>query len=117
VTLGFSGFAQDVTQDFDGGFPLADQANRQNNRQGGVRVFAEVRTGATRHTVEASAFLVGRVFNTGGVVNRFDGARLGLAWRGETTVSPALSLLYGIETFEERASYANIPGSFSIRTN
>lgn len=110
VTLGFAGFAQDLQQDFDGGFPLTDQANRQNNRQGGARVFAEVRAGNTLHTLEASAFAVERVFNTGGAISRFDGARLGLAWRGETTVSPALAFLYGIETFEERATYANIPG-------
>ncbi|MFN6980058.1 MAG: TonB-dependent receptor plug domain-containing protein, partial [Gemmobacter sp.] len=114
VTLGFAGFAQDGTQDYDGfdpvTFALVDQANSQRRREAGARVFAEAQVGRTRHTVEATGYVIEREFNAAGAISTFSGSRLGIAWRAETVFTNTLTLLYGADFTEERAAYANIPG-------
>jgi vitamin B12 transporter len=114
VTLGFALFGQDGTQDYDGfdpvTFTLGDQPNSQRRRDGGARLYAEVQTGRTRHTIEATGYLIERTFDEGGAISAFSGARLGLAWRAETVLSDRLAFLYGADFTEERAVYANAPG-------
>jgi vitamin B12 transporter len=108
VTVGASAFGQTTRQAYDA-FG-ADANNVQTRAEGGGRLFAEVAAGRTLHTFEATAYVIGREFNQAGTVNRFDASRLGLAWRANTEVGPALVLLYGADFAEERAYYPNLPG-------
>ncbi|MFA5539770.1 MAG: TonB-dependent receptor [Gemmobacter sp.] len=121
VTVGGAAFAQRTRQEFDGydsSFMLADMDNVQHRREAGARLFAEIETGNSLHMVEATAYRVRRTFDEEGAISRFSGSRLGFGYRGTTDLSPALTLVYGAETMEERARYTALPGgSRSTRIN
>lgn len=113
VTLGASAFTQKTYQEYDGynaSFTLADLPNIRNQTEVGGRVFAEVETGATKHTLGLTSFHSDRRPSDENGSSRFDGKRLALSYQGESEISSAFSLIYGADWTRETASYTNLPG-------
>jgi vitamin B12 transporter len=113
VTVGASAFTQKTRQEYDGydpTFTLGDLPNVRNQTEAGGRVFAEVETGATKHTLGLTNFHSDRRPSDENGTSRFDGKRVALSYQGETEVSSALSLIYGADWTRETASYDNLPG-------
>ncbi len=113
VTLGASAFTQKTRQEYDGydaTFTLGDLNNVRNQTEAGGRVFAEVETGATKHTLGLTSFHSDRRPTDENGTSRFDGKRVALSYQGETEVSSAFSLIYGADWTRETASYDNLPG-------
>lgn len=127
LTIGASGFYQDSTVEYDGvnaSGAIADLDNIQDRREAGGRVHAAWDLGRTTHRVEASGYRITRVndeqgvFTPGRSVARYRGTRFGLSYQGETRITPDFTLLYGAETMQERARYANLSGGArSTRVN
>lgn len=113
VTVGASAFTQRTRQEYDGydaNFILGDLPNTRNQTEAGGRVFAEVETGATKHTFGLTSFHSDRRPTDENGTSRFDGKRVALSYQGETEVSSAFSLIYGADWTRETASYDNLPG-------
>ncbi len=113
VTLGASAFTQKTHQEYDGynaSFTLGDLPNIRNQTEAGGRVFAEVETGTTKHTLGLTSFHSDRRPSDENGTSRFDGKRLALSYQGESEISSAFSLIYGADWTRETASYTNLPG-------
>lgn len=113
VTVGASAFTQKTRQEYDGydaNSILGDLPNTRNQTEAGGRVFAEVETGATKHTFGLTSFHSDRRPTDENGTSRFDGKRVALSYQGETEVSSAFSLIYGADWTRETASYDNLPG-------
>lgn len=113
VTVGASAFTQKTHQEYDGynaKSMLSDLPNTRDQTEAGGRLFAEVATGATKHTFGLTSFHSDRRPSDENGNSRFDGKRLALSYQGETEVSSALSLIYGADWTRETASYDNLPG-------
>lgn len=107
LTVGGALFVQDAANDYDGF--LSDTAvNRQDRREHGVRLFAEIDAGATEHVLSVSRYRIDRTL-TQGAVSNFTGERLAFAYQGTTEASPALTLTYGLDWMEESAFSAALP--------
>jgi vitamin B12 transporter len=119
LTVGGNFFTQRTRQDYDGldaFFVFGDQDNVQTRRETGARLFAELQTGATTHVFDLSAYDVTRDLNEAGTLSSFNGRRLALGWQATTTMSDALTLVYGADTMQETGTYANLPsGSADTR--
>lgn len=116
LAVGVSAFHQRLRQDYDGGFPLGDQANVQRRTETGARVFAEWQAGRTTHVFDATRYRVARVMDEAGTISRFTGIRTGASWTATTEASDRLTFVYGAETMLERARYTALPaGSASTR--
>jgi len=118
LAVGMSAFAQDTRQEYDGyidtngdtwGDTLADQDNRMHRTEGGARVFAELTTGATEHSVSLSRYQTVRKPTDENGSSRFEGERVALSYQGVTTLSDSLSLVYGADWTRETATYDNLP--------
>lgn len=111
LAIGGAAFWQDTYQEYDGyvGFALADQDNVQDRAEAGGRLFAEYAIGNSTHLVEISRYRIARDFDQAGALSSFAGARTTLAYKGQTDLSQALTLIYGAETMLETANYANLP--------
>ncbi len=113
LTVGGNIFTQRSRFEYDGYdafFTFGDEDNSQTRQETGARVFAEVQAGATAHVFDVTAYDVSRDLNETGTFSSFSGKRLGVGWQGTTTVSDALTLVYGADTMEETGTYANLPG-------
>lgn len=118
LAVGLSGFRQETDQDYDGyidtdadgfGDTLADLPNSQSRDETGARLFAQISMGSTDHEVSVSTFDSKRSPNDENGTSTFDGERLSFAYQGTTTVSDALTLVYGGDWTRERATYDNLP--------
>lgn len=120
LSLGASLFAQETEAEYDGFndfFALVDEDNTQTRIETGARLFAELATGNTDHVFEVTGYRVSRDYDqedtfdlgTERDVSGFDGRRLTFGWQATTEVSPALQLVYGLDTINEKARYTNLP--------
>jgi vitamin B12 transporter len=112
LTVGANVFTQRTKFDYDGYdafFAFGDADNTQVRRETGARVFAEWQTGATRHVFDVTSYDITRAADESGIQSRFAGRRLGFSWQATTELSDALKLVYGLDTMEETATYANLP--------
>ncbi|MFN0116621.1 MAG: TonB-dependent receptor plug domain-containing protein [Paracoccaceae bacterium] len=112
LTLGGNLFAQRTRFDYDGYdafFTFGDAANSQVRREEGARVFAEWQAGATAHVFDVTAYDLSRDLNESGALSSFSGRRLTFGWQATTELSDALTLVYGADTMQETATYANLP--------
>jgi vitamin B12 transporter len=112
LTLGANIFTQRTKFDYDGfdaTFTFGDANNTQTRRETGARVFAEWQTGATRHVFDVTHYDITRDADESGTQSRFGGERLAFSWQATTELSDALKLVYGLDTMEETATYANLP--------
>jgi vitamin B12 transporter len=120
VTLGGAFFTQETRSDFDGFglLGLADFDNSQTQNEYGMRVFAEIDAGQTRHNLDLSYYDVTRdIIDVNQGNSTFKGDRLALGWNATTTLSDAVTLVYGIDAMEEGAKYNRLPtGSRTTRT-
>ncbi len=117
LTIGGNVFRQRTEQDYDGfpppAFVLADENNTQTRTETGARLFAEWATGATTHVFDVTRYNIVRDFDAAGSLSTYDGARTALSWKATTVASDALTFIYGADTTEEVAKYANAPGGRS----
>jgi vitamin B12 transporter len=58
---------------------------------------------------DLTSYRVARDYDQGGALSSFDGSRLTFGWQATTTVSDALTLVYGLDTMQEKARYSNLP--------
>jgi vitamin B12 transporter len=113
LTVGANLFTQRTRFEYDGYdafFTFGDEDNSQTRRETGARVFAEWQAGATAHVFDVTTYDVSRDLNETGTLSSFNGKRLALGWQATTTVSDALTLVYGADTMQETGTYANLPG-------
>lgn len=113
LTVGGNVFTQRSRFEYDGYdafFTFGDEDNSQTRHETGARVFAEWQAGATAHVFDVTAYDVSRDLNETGTLSSFNGKRLALGWQATTTVSDALTLVYGADTMQETGTYANLPG-------
>ncbi len=122
LTFGVTGFTQRSRNEFDTSDaffvmdPDSDALARW--RQSGLRVFAEIETGAVQHELSLSEYRITRdIFFDGVFGNGFAGRRSALAYQGAGTLSPYLTLVWGADTMLERSSADTLPaGSARTRT-
>ena len=102
LALGFTAFRQVSSQDYDDGFGFADGIGwRQDRRESGVRLFAEVDMGRTQHSFDIARYDVFRqYFDTFGG-GTYDGQRTSLSWKGTTQATEALTFVYGADTAQD----------------
>lgn len=117
LSVGAAGFAQRSTYDYDYGGPnsAGDYFRRTEN---GLRLFADWETGNTTHSFNATSYRVTRKDHVTGVQSGlFKGGREGFSYQGTTTISQALSFVYGADTNRERGNFELIPGTVSTRVS
>ncbi len=113
LTVGGNVFTQRSRFEYDGYdafFTFGDEDNSQARQETGARVFAEWQAGATAHVFDVTAYDIARDLNETGTLSSFSGRRLGVSWQATTTLSDALTLVYGADTMQEIGTYANLPG-------
>lgn len=106
LALGFTAFRQVTSQDYDDGFGFTDGIGwRQDRRETGLRLFAELDMGRTQHVFDLSRYDVFRQYLDpfGGT---FDGQRTSLSWKATTSATDALTFVYGTDTAQD--SVANL---------
>lgn len=122
LTIGGSAFTQETNSSFDGflsvpPFGLIDQPNTEKKNEYGARLFAELDTGRTEHLFDLTYFRVTRdIVDVDQGNSYFAGDRWSLGWNATTEISSTLSAVYGIDTMEEGAKYARIPGGSTSTT-
>ena len=120
LTLGFNGFIEDGTAEFDefvftppstfapgDGTPDDDEQRRDAI---GLRAFAEYEAGIWEHQLSVALYRVERESDSNGSVSTFEGRRLSFEYSATGQVSDAVSLSFGLSTEESDAIYANAPG-------
>ena len=114
LSVGASAFTQRVRQDYDGyaapTYLLGDANSVQRKRETGGRVFADYTVGNSEHVFDATVFRTARDYDQDGALSGFNGKRVTLAYKGQTEVSKALTLVYGVDWQKETAQYTNLPG-------
>jgi vitamin B12 transporter len=114
LRLGLSVFGQRAWTQYDN-WPV-DGAYDQDRNELGARAYAELALGRSTHLLELTGYHIARE-NRDSQPGRFEGTRLGMAYRGETMFSDAFTLQYGADIAQERAFGRTIPaGSFSTTT-
>lgn len=119
LSLGVAAFAQKSNNDYDA-FGADEALNRQERREFGARLFAELEAGATRHMFEMTRYRIARDDHSVDFMGElqdssFTGTRLGFGYQGTTELSPALTLVYGADTMKETAVNAALPQGGSSR--
>jgi vitamin B12 transporter len=121
LSIGGAAFTQETNSSFDG-FPpplfvLTDLPNTEKKNEYGARLFAELDTGRTQHLFDLTYFRVTRdIVDVDQGNSYFAGDRWSLGWNATTEISSSLSAVYGIDTMEEGAKYARIPGGSTSTT-
>lgn len=97
VTLGFDLLYSDNANEFDAGFPVPVDANREltSERQAG-RVFLQIDGGTIDHEFSVSAASTDRVDANSGGITDFQGDRLGLSYQGTMEFAQDSSLVFGL---------------------
>lgn len=123
LAIGGALFLNDLQQEYDGYGPVCPpglpawitsclndiSGNEQTRREIGARAFAELSTGTTTHTFDATVFDVTRDYVDGGFAYGYEGRRTTLGWQATTEASDALTFVYGIDWSRETARYTNLP--------
>jgi vitamin B12 transporter len=58
---------------------------------------------------EATTYKIARDYDQNGNLSGYDGSRSAVGWQATTTVSDSLTLVYGLDTMQEKARYSNLP--------
>ena len=114
LRLGASAFLQRAWAQYDD-WPV-DGAFDQDRTEIGGRLFAEYSTDTSKHLLELTGYTIARE-NRDSLPGRFEGSRLGIAYRGETTLSDRFALQYGADITQERAFGRTIPAGSSSTTS
>jgi vitamin B12 transporter len=109
LDVGGAVFVQDNSTEYDPSSTLDGAGYDIDSRDIGARVFAELDAGNTIHSFDITAYDLKRTYAEPGDVNSYKGKRLTLSWQGVTTVSDALSFVYGADWSRETADYTNLP--------
>lgn len=99
VKFGLNGFARDSHAAFDS--QTADNAETEDGRLRGARVFVETDVGQTKQALAYAYSKNNRDYPLGWV-KAYEGARDELSWKGTWTANDAVSLNWGLEHSEER---------------
>lgn len=117
LTLGASAFIQRSLTDTDN-FGSDNLLNNAARKEAGLRFFGEFEAGNTSHVLDVTHYRVRRdVVDTVWGNNSFDGTRTGFSYQGTTRFSDALSLVYGADTMQEKATYSIMPAGLSTRVS
>ena len=108
LRIGFTGFAQEAENEYDD-WRRDARGNYQIRREYGARLFATYETGATSHQFEATRYRISRDDVTPSLFSEFVGSRTGFSYQGTSEISDALTLVYGAETQQEKASFSSLP--------
>lgn len=113
VVLGFSGFVEDTTGDYDEQFPLADGSPDEVSTATAraLRAFMRFETGHVEHEIAASAFSIDRRLSGtsgfGASVLDYKGRRQSLDWTARMAAGTGL-LTFGAGV--EREAFENVSG-------
>lgn len=124
VTLGFAAFAERSRSEYDESFPLGDGSpdERADVESLGVRGFAEVDLGATRHTIGLARFRIERRYRESNAFGPSDttytGTRTALDYVGSWQAAAGFRLVWGADWQEEAYDQAGTFGALSaeVRT-
>ncbi len=98
IRIGVNGFLRDSYSEFDS--QTADNGQTEEGKLRGARVFATATTGNVKHELSFSHTETGRFYPLGWV-QRYDGDRDQLAYKGAWDASAQLSLNWGLERTRE----------------
>ncbi|WP_196053525.1 TonB-dependent receptor plug domain-containing protein [Paracoccus lichenicola] len=117
VTVGFNGFWEDSTGDFDDFSDVAGTPGNDysENESYGLRGFAEFTTGAVDHDIALTRYRIDRTSVYDGFATPFDGTRTKLSWQGATDIGAGVRAVFGADTEKEEAegsADARISGVF-----
>jgi vitamin B12 transporter len=132
LALGGAVFRQKTTSEFDGyalirydgvtyidpdltdastsGYFFVDLPNTKKSAETGMRAFAEVSLGNTEHVFDVTSYAIGRDISDENGIGKFDGQRTTFSWQATTELNKVLTLVYGMDTMQEKAKYSNLPG-------
>ncbi len=116
LDVGGAFFVQDNRTEYDPSSTTDGAGYDLDSRDIGARVFAELETGNTVHSFDVTAYDIRRTYTEPGDVNSYKGKRLTFGWQGVTTVSDALSFVYGADWSRETAEYTNLPSGSADTT-
>jgi vitamin B12 transporter len=116
VTLGVSGFWQRSDADYDNGFPLEDADNRSLRRERGVRAFAEIDQGETRHVVGIGSHRISRRFVEQFADNTYIGERVRFDYTATKPINDGLTLVFGSDAEREAYDQFGTFGGFESST-
>ncbi|MDE3240951.1 MAG: TonB-dependent receptor [Paracoccaceae bacterium] len=109
VKLGFAGFVEENHGPYDPARGATVFASQKSDT-GGLRVYAEFKTGAVTNTVSASTFRILRNYNaTDYGASSFTGERQKLSYQGAVSLGAKARLVFGADTTRE--SYVDSFGS------
>jgi len=105
VTIGFNGFWEDSTADFDdfsdvAGTPGDDYSE---NESYGLRGFARFSTGAVDHDIALTRYRISRDSYYNGFPVSYAGTRTRLSWQGAADLAPGVRAVFGADTEKEKA--------------
>ena len=98
LRIGANGFARDSDTAFDS--QTADNAQTEEGRLRGIRVFAELETGAVKHELSFARTDTRRFYPLG-FVQLYEGDRNQIAYKGNWEASSQLSLNFGLDRTSE----------------
>lgn len=98
LRIGANGFARDSDTAFDS--QTADNAQTEEGSLRGVRVFAELETGAVKHELSFARTETSRFYPLG-FVQLYEGERNQIAYKGNWEASSQLSLNFGLDRTSE----------------
>lgn len=105
ATIGFNGFWEDSTGDFDdfsdvAGTPGDDYSESESY---GLRGFAQFTTGAVDHDIALTRYRIARDSYYNGFPMPYDGTRTKLSWQGATDIGQGVRAVFGADTEKEEA--------------
>ncbi|WP_207101985.1 TonB-dependent receptor domain-containing protein [Paracoccus shandongensis] len=105
ATIGFNGFWEDSTGDFDdfsdvAGTPGDDYSETESY---GLRGFAQFTTGAVDHDIALTRYRIARDSYYDAIPTSFEGTRTRLSWQGATDIGQGVRAVFGADTEKEEA--------------
>jgi vitamin B12 transporter len=114
LTIGFNGFVEDGSTEFDEFGPIDGTPDESSSRETlGVRLFVEWQQGRWSHDVAFSSYAIERTSLGNGATSVFNGERLSFDYVGSVEASNVLSLSFGLNAQREEATYANVSGGIA----
>lgn len=106
VTIGFNGFWEDSTGDFDDfqGDVLGTPGDEYSESESyGLRGFARFSTGAVDHDIALTRYRIDRISWENGFGTNFVGTRTKLSWQGAAQIGPDVRAVFGADTEKEES--------------
>lgn len=118
LTIGFNGFVETGSQEFDGFTPAFIPAdgtfdNEAERDTFGLRAYMTQEIGIWTHDAAISLYDIQRRSVSDGTASVFNGRRLAFDYTAAANLSDELELTFGLTAQREEAEYDNIPGGIA----